>query len=175
MPPPSEPPRADNPIGLLILAVVLAHICLPLGVLIGIVLLLLILKLYRGGIMKILMGLAATGGARVIKKVLIFVGCLIVLPAGFLGLNWATKIMDARVSGATWFIYGVVVSVLTGLVFFSLMKAIARTLKKRFAGRMGGMMGSMGGMGGMGGFGGMGGPGGLIGGTRDKSRGKKRR
>jgi hypothetical protein len=67
-----------------------------------------------------------------------------------------------------------VVSVLTGFVFFTIVRAIARGVKKKFAGKMGGMMGGMGGMGGFGGMGGMGG----MGGGRDlpgRQRGKKRR
>ena len=174
LPPPPEPPRAANPIGLLILAIILSHVCLPVGVIIGIVLLLLVLKLFRGGITKVLLGVAATsGGAKAIRTALVVIGCFIVLPAGFMGLNWASKWMDYRVSGATWWIYGLVVSVLTGLVFFSIVKAIARALKKKFMGNMGGMAG-LAGMGGMGGFVGM--PG--MNGGRDlpgRNRGKKRR
>jgi hypothetical protein len=159
----------------LILAVILAHICLPIGVLIGLVLLLVVIKFFRGGVTKLVMGMAATGGgARAIRGVLVIVGCFIVLPAGFMGLNWASKWMDHRVSAPTWWIYGLVVSVLTGFVFFTLVKAIARALKQKFMGKMGGMMGGFGGMGGMSGFGGMNG----VGGGRNlpgRERGKKRR
>lgn len=171
-PPPPAPPREENPLGLLILAVILAHICLPLGLLIGLVLLLIVIKFFRGGLTKLVMGMAATGGgAKAMRGVLIMIGCFIVIPAGFMGLNWAAKWMDHRVSGATWWIYGLVVSVLTGFVFFSVMRAIARAVKKKFMGKMGGMMGGLGGMGGFGGMGGMGGGRDLPG----KSRGKKRR
>src|SRR5688572_314512 len=141
-PPPPEPPRAANPIGLLILAVILSHVCLPLGLLVGLILLLVVIKFFRGGLTKLVMGMAATGGgARAIRGVLVLIGCFIVLPSGFMGLNWASKWMDYRVAGPTWFFYGLVVSVLTGLVFFTLVRAIARALKKKFLGKMGGMMG----------------------------------
>jgi hypothetical protein len=180
MPPPAEPPPQQNPIGLLILAVILAHVCLPLSLIAGIIILLIIVRLFKGGLTKLAMGLAAGGGLKALKQLLLFIGCLIVLPAGLLGLNWAVKWMDYRLEDSTWWIYGLVVSVLTGLVFFALMKAIARVLKKQLMGRMGGMAGMMGGMrGGGGGFpGGFGGGfGDLLGGGGDspKDRRKKRR
>lgn len=175
MPPPPEPPAARSPIGLLILAVILAHVCLPLGVVIGVLLLFLIVRFFRGGLMKLAMGLAASGGAaRAIKGVLVVVGSLIVFPSGFLGLNWAAGWMDYPVSGGTYWVYGIVVSVLTGFVFVAVAKTIGRALKKSLAGRMG-MMGGMRGMGG--GFEGFAGFGGMGDNSRDlrDRKGKKKR
>jgi hypothetical protein len=173
---PSPAPAPQNPFGLLILGVILAHVCLPLGVIVAIILLLILIRVFKGQMMKLAMGAAATGGvARVIKSVLITLGVLIVLPAGFMGLNWASKWMDHRVSGVTYGVYGIVVSVVTGFVFFALMKAVGRALKKNLAGKMGGMGGMMGGMGGMGGFGGFPGMGGDQRELRGKPRGGKKR
>ena len=176
MPPPPEPPAAKNPLGLLILGVILAHVCLPLGVIIALILVLILARVFKGALMKLAMGAAAAGGfARIIKAVLVTLGFLIVLPSGFLGLNWASKWTDHRVYGATYWIYGLVVAVVTGFVFFALMKAVGRALKKQLAGRLGGMGGMMGGMGGMGGFGGFPGMNGDQRELRGKPRGGKKR
>ena len=175
LPPPSDPPpESKNPFGLLVLAVILAHVCLPVGVLIALILVMILLRVFKGGIMKLVVALATGGGAQAIKKVLGFLGILIVVPAGFLGLNWASKWSDHRVEGPTFMVYGVLVAFLTGFVFFTIMRAVATALKKRFLGK--GMAGMMKGMGGMGGMGGLGGLEGMLGGgdrgDRDRRGGK---
>jgi hypothetical protein len=145
--PPPEP-QAESPFGLLILAVILAHVCLPLSLILVLVVMLLGFRLFRGGLTKVLMGLAAAGGAKGLKGILSVIGCIVVLPAGFLGLNWAARWLDHPVSGATWWVYWLVVCVVTGLVFVTLAKAVGRALKQKFMGRMGGgMMGQFGGQG----------------------------
>jgi hypothetical protein len=147
-PPPPPEPQTSNPIGLLILAVVLAHVCLPLSLLMMVIVLLVCFKLFRGGLTKFVMGLAAAGGAKGLKGILTTLGCLVVLPAGFMGLNWAVRWLDYPVPGATRWIYALVVSVVTGWVFFTLMKAVVRAAKQKLMGRMGaGLMGQFGGQG----------------------------
>jgi hypothetical protein len=142
--PPPEP-QAESPFGLLILAVILAHVCLPLSLILVLVVMLLGFRLFRGGLTKVLMGLAAAGGAKGLKGILSVIGCIVVLPAGFLGLNWAARWLDHPVSGVTWWVYWLAVCVVTGLVFVSIAKAVGRALKQKFMGRMGGgMMGQFG-------------------------------
>lgn len=167
MPPPPEP-KDPSPVGLLILAVILAHVCLPLSVIIALLIAILLVRMFKSGLTKFFMGVMAAGGMKSIKGLLSFIGGLIVLPAGMLGFHWATRIMDHPASGATWWIYALLVSVLTGMVFFTLAKAVGRIAKKQLAAKFGG--GMMGGLGGMGGFGNM--PGG---GPRMKQAGKPRR
>lgn len=145
LPPPPPEPQAENPFGLLVLAVILAHVCLPLSLVLVLIVLLLCFRLFRGGLTKVLMGLAAAGGAKGLKGILTVIGCIVVLPAGFMGLNWAARWLDHPVSGGTWWVYALVVCVMTGLVFVSVAKAVGRALKQKFMGRMGaGMMGQFG-------------------------------
>lgn len=170
LPEPPQSPPTNSPVGLLILAIVMAHVSLPIT-LAGLLLILIVLvRVFKSGLTKFLMQVAAAGGGvKALKGILVTLGCIVVLPAGLMGLNFAAKILDQPVNGPTWWIYGLAVSVLTGMVFFALMKKVGQVLKKQLAGKMGGGFGGM--MGGMGGFGGMGG----MGGMKDPRKGGKPR
>src|SRR5687768_8748620 len=61
--PPAEP-ASQSPFGLLILGVILAHVCLPISLILCLVVLLIGFRLFRGGLTKVLMGIAAAGGAK---------------------------------------------------------------------------------------------------------------
>jgi hypothetical protein len=139
--PPVEPPNA---VGLIILAIVLAHVCLPLCLLGYLLLGWIVMKLFRTSLPMLAMGIVQRGGLQAFKKIGIALGVLIVLPSGFMGLRWAARILEHPMDGATAWVFGFGISVVTGIVFLALVKAIARRVKQQLAGKMGGMMGGFG-------------------------------
>jgi hypothetical protein len=148
--PPLPPMEQPSALGLVVLGLVFAHVCVPLFIIGYMIFGWVVMKLFKTNPMTLAMGVMQRGGLGAFKKIGAVLGILIVLPAGFLGLRWAARVLDHPLDTGTTWVFGFGISVVTAIVCLAFFKAVMRRVKQHFAGQMGGL-GGMSGM--MGGFG----------------------